>query len=112
MDLAHGAQATRGGGGRGAGAGGSAGVSERPPITPAAVVGPATARWTRSRRTILRPIPLMRTSSSTVRNGRFLRYATISAALAGPTPGSRPSTSTGAVLRFTTPSTALPAHAG
>ena len=60
------------GGARGGLAGGAPAGGSVPDIVPdmAAVVGPATARWGRNRRTILRPIPLMRTSSSTVRNGR------------------------------------------
>ena len=57
-----------GGGSAAAGDGGPTnGVSGR--TTRAAVDGPLTARCCRQRRTVLRPIPLMRTSSSTVRNG-------------------------------------------
>ena len=65
-------QARRGGTGRGpGGGGGGAGAAPAPAAAAIAVVGPATARCTRRRRTILRPIPLMRTSSSTVRKGFF-----------------------------------------
>ncbi len=77
-----------------------------------AVVGPPTARCPRTRLTILRPMPLMRTSSSTVRNGCLFRYARMACAFDGPIPGNNASTSAGAVFRLMAPSTALPARAG
>ncbi len=55
------------------GAGGRPRCAVRPSARCRRGRAPTTARCGRSRRTILRPIPLMRTSSSTVRNGRRVR---------------------------------------
>src|SRR5204863_232407 len=67
----------------------------------------------RSRRSIFRPIPLMRSRSSTARNFvRRWRRAKIARAREGPMPGSFVSSASVAALRTTRPSARRPAPGG